>query len=260
MYQVEDDTIETLHLYVVREADKRPSRLPVIVSLVTLSILIAIGILTPYQQPVTRTSIRVPAVPLAVKTFTASTPVVPTGIKTYPATTAHGILTITNGSVIAQIIPAGFTVQSVVTDRGVYVPAGSANGFGYATVPAHALVSGQRGNFASLAINQVIGSSVYVRNLSAFQGGRDAYTVEVATAQDRQTALLHARRILLSRISGLHYPCSETLSGAVIVTWRCQVVSYHLPLSLHVSAVHFAGKDLILAVWYVAYPRHIWMK
>lgn len=260
MYQVEDDTIETLHLYVVREGDKRPSRLPVIVSLVILSILIVIGISIPYAQPVTRASIRVPAVPLALRSFRVTVPVIPTGVQTYPATTAYAVLTITNGSIIAQVIPAGFTVLNVATDRSVYVPAGSANGYGYATVPTHALLSGTRGNLQPLAINIVVGTSLYIRNLSAFRGGRDAYTVKVVTAQDRQAALLQARRILLSRTSGLHYPCSETLSGAVIVTWRCQFVSYHLPPSIHVTAVHFAGKDLILSVWYVAHPTRFWVK
>src|ERR1700719_3011770 len=117
MYKVDDEPIDTIHLYVVREGDKRPSLLPVLISVFALSILIAIGVLTPYQQPEQRASIRVPAALLPIKTFSASEPIIPTGIKTYPATTAHGTLTITNGSVISQVIPEGFTIDGVVTDN-----------------------------------------------------------------------------------------------------------------------------------------------
>src|SRR5713101_3128316 len=112
MYQVEDEPVETIHLYVVREEPTKPSLTGIILSVIALSFLVAIGVLTPYQQPVQRASIRVPAVPLAIRSFTASVAIIPTGVKTYPATIAHGTLTITNGSVIAQILPAGFTSVS----------------------------------------------------------------------------------------------------------------------------------------------------
>src|SRR5690348_8862942 len=99
--QTVDEQPETIHLYVVREGEPRPSLMPVIIpailAVVALSTLAAIGLALLYPQPVERALIRVPAVPLGVKTFTASVAVMPTGIKTYPATTAHGILTITNG-------------------------------------------------------------------------------------------------------------------------------------------------------------------
>src|SRR5437868_3833917 len=112
MYQVEDEPIETIHLYVIREGDKRPSLVAVIISVLALSILIAIGVLTPYTQPEQRASIRVPAVPLFTKTFSIAIMVVPTGIKSYPATFAHGVLIISNGSVISQTLPAGFIVAA----------------------------------------------------------------------------------------------------------------------------------------------------
>ena len=66
----------------------------------------------------------------------------------------------------------------VVTDRAVFVPAGNANGYGYATVSAHALLSGKAGNIPAYTINQVEGSSVFIRNLTAFHGGRDSYSVK----------------------------------------------------------------------------------
>jgi hypothetical protein len=265
--QTVDDKPETIHLYVVREEAPKPSLLPIFLSVVALSLvsamLIAVSVLFPFQQPVTRAVIRVPAVPLAVKTFTAEVPVIPTGIKTYPATTAHGILTITNGSIIGQSIPSGFIVQGVATDSAVYVPAGSANGYSYATVRAHTLMSGKGGNLATLAINQVIGSSVYIRNLSAFSGGRDSYAVKVITAQDRSVATASARNMLLSLSMGLHYPCNEAVTmskAAVSMSWRCRMLTYHIAAFYHVTGVRISGKYLIISVWFVARPTRVWVK
>lgn len=265
--QTVDEELETIHVYVVREEAPRPSLLPIFLSAVALSILVAFCMLTPYQQPVTRAVIRVPAVPLTIKTFIAQMPVIPTGVHTYPATTAHGTLTITNGSIIGQVIPAGFTVSNVATDYAVYVPPGTANGYGYATVRAHALISGKSGNFARLAVNQVIGSSVYIRNLSAFTGGKDSHAVKFATAQDKQTALLRARGILFVQIGAYkskpHYPCKEAYlyeQAHVTINWRCQFIAYHIPAFYHVTGIRLAGKNLIVDVWFVSRPIHIWVK
>jgi hypothetical protein len=262
MYQV-DDKPETIHLYVVREEAARPSLAPILLSLLMLSLLLALGIAFPSTQPVTRVSLRVPAVPLAVKRFTALVALVPTGVRTYSATTAHGVLMITNGSIIAQIIPAGFTIGGVATDSAVYVPAGSADGYGKAIVPAHALLSGSAGNLPAFAIDAVIGSSVYIRNLSAFRGGQDSYTVTYVTEQDRQAATLQARRQLAGEVIGLHYACGENRVASVrtmIVTWRCQFLTFHLPSYMHVSGARFVGKNLIVSVWFIAPVKRIWVK
>ncbi len=261
--QTVDEKPETIHVYVVREEAARPPLLPIFLSVIALSALVAVCALTPYQQPVTRLTIRVPAVLLPLKTFTVTTAIIPTGVNVYPATTAHGVLTITNGSVIAQVFPAGFTVQNVMTDRAAYVPAGSANGYGYAVVPAHALIRGKQGNIPAYAINQVEGSSVYVRNLSAFSGGEDSYSVQVVTLQDRQTAVENARSIVGAHTHGLHYPCREFYLSEpkqITANWRCQFVTYRLPSYMHVTGVRIIGKNLLVAVWFVVHPVHIWVK
>jgi len=54
MYQVEDEPIQTTHLYVVRDDPARPSYAPIVLSLFTLSLLILVGFLTPYSQPIVR--------------------------------------------------------------------------------------------------------------------------------------------------------------------------------------------------------------
>jgi hypothetical protein len=265
--QTVDEKPETIHLYVVREKEPTPAVLPIVLSALSLAVLLAFCVLVPYQQPVTRAVIRVPAVLLPIRAFTATVAVIPTGVRVYPATTAHGVLTITNGSVIAQTIPAGFRLGSIITDSPVFVPAGSATGYGYATVTAHAVVSGTNGNIAAYTINQVEGSSVFIRNLTAFRGGHDRYSVKYVTAQDMQTALSQARGILFVQIGaykdGLHYPCKEAYlynQVRVVINWHCQFLTYQLPSYMHVSAIRIVGKNLLINVWFVARPVRRWAR
>lgn len=267
MHQVKDEPMETIHVYVVREQQERPSLIPLIISLCALSVLLAIGTLTPYQQPVTRASFAIPAVPLAIKSFTASAAILPTGVRTFPATYARGVLTFTNGSIIGQTLPAGFKFISdsgveVATDSSVFLPAGSADGYGTATVSAHALLSGAHGNLPPLAINQVIGASVYIRNLSAFSGGRDAYLEKFITSNDRTGAASKIRKELIAKIIGLHYPCAEHRSGTttLTVTWRCQFVTYTVPSYMRVLRVRLLGHNLLVDVVFTPPPVRIWVK
>src|SRR5579859_1645689 len=98
MYDMEDEPVaeplETIHLYVVREGQERPSLLPVLISIMALSLLIAIGVLIPYQQPEQRALIRVPAVLMPLATFGTTVTVIPTGVRAFPAARATGVLTI----------------------------------------------------------------------------------------------------------------------------------------------------------------------
>jgi hypothetical protein len=134
----------------------------------------------------------------------------------------------------------------------VFVPAGNANSYGWVQVSAHAVVAGRSGNLPTNAINGVIGSSIYVRNVTAFSGGRNGYSVAYATAQDEQTATIKARQQLSMLSNGLHYPCSESHTISTL-TWRCQFVTYSLPSYMHVSSVRIIGKNLLVAVMFT--PR-----
>src|SRR5436309_4154360 len=249
--QAVENEVETVHLYVVREHEKKPyTLLPLLCALVCLLGIAAVTLYSAQHPYYEHDRLTVPAVALPPKVFTAQAPIIPTGIKTYPATTARGVLTITNGSVIAQILPAGFTAVSntnvsVVTDSAVYVSAGSADGYGMTTVPAHLLTSGI--NMSTLSVNQTLGTSLYVRNLQPFTGGHPAHTVTFITAQDRQSALLQARGILVSKSTGLHYPCTEDrfLSTSVKITWQCQFITYRVPSYMHISSVQLVGKQLV---------------
>ena len=68
--QTVDEKPETIHLYVVREKEPTPSVLPIVLSALSLIVLLVFCVLIPYQQPVTRAVIRVPAVLLPMRTFT----------------------------------------------------------------------------------------------------------------------------------------------------------------------------------------------
>ncbi len=256
MYQV-DDKPETIHLYVVREEEARPSILPVVLSLFTLALLLAFGITIPYRQPEIRAVIRIPAVPLGLRIFTTAITVIPTGVKTYPATVAHGVLSIRNGSIIGQTIPAGFVVSTsgiqVATDTAVYVPGATDSGDAMASVATHGVAAGVA--VPAYAINTVIGTSLFIHNPQPFAGGQPAYSVTYATQQDRQLALTKARIVLLRESAGLHYPCIEHITG--FLTWTCQFVEYphvNIPYS-RITGFTLIEKNLIVDVIFVVRPR-----
>src|SRR2546423_87592 len=138
-----DDPIETVHLYVVREEPKQPyTVMPLIAACLCLLAIVGLTVYSGAHPAYEYQTLTLPAQLLPPQTFTATQEIIPTGVKTYSATMAHGILTITNGSVISQTIPQGFRAENVITDAAIYVPPGNADGYGVATVSAHALISG----------------------------------------------------------------------------------------------------------------------
>lgn len=161
------------------------------------------------------------------------------------------------------VIFSGQNGIEVQTEQAVFIPAGSASGYGVATVPAKALTAGENGNIQALAVNAVYGTALYVRNLTAFRGGKDSYSVKFVTPQNRQTAFNHARQVVATRIKGLHYPCNESyLSEArqMTVTWRCQFVSYRLPAYMQVTAARLSGRNVLVDVAFVPRPVRLWVK
>lgn len=251
------DEMETVHIYVVPERKKQPHPLlplfAVFLCLAALAGVIAYAVLNPTYQYQT---IRIPAHVFSL-TFKASAPIIPTGIKTYPSLTATGTLTITNGSVVSQTLPAGmiFTGQDgieVVMDAAVFVPAGSAAGYGIAYARAHPILSGRKGNIAALDINNVEGSSVYIRNIGPFTGGQDGYSVKVVTEADRQAALARVLSGLpaqLLRIKAILKSCARKVAfdNAAHGTWHCLFAAYP-PFAYR--SVRLEGNSLLVTVMY----------
>ncbi len=266
--QTVENEMETVHLYVVRDRAKKPyTFLPLLCAFLCLLGIAAVTLYSAEHPYYEHQRLTVPAQFLPLQTFKASQAIIPTGIKTYPATYAEGTLTLTNGSVLSEVLPQGIIFNGlggveVQTEQSVFIPAGNATGYGVAIVPAKALTAGKGGNIATLAINAVYGA-LYVRNLTAFVGGRDAYSVKFVTSQNRQIALNHARQMIAVQINGLHYPCRELyLQNAlqITVTWDCQFLTYHVPSYMHVTGVRITGKNLLIDVWFVPRPVHIWVK
>jgi hypothetical protein len=258
----DEDKMETIHLYIVKEQPKRPNTfVPLFCAFLCLVFLAAdvwYSAEHPYYE---HERLSIPAQYLPLKIFRAETPIIPTGIKTYPATYAHGWLTFSNGSIIGQSVPAGFIIDNVSTNYAVYVPPATPDSFGIARVAAHLLVAGT--NLSTMAINEVIGSSLFIRNLSPFTGGHPAYSVKFVTAQDKQSALTTARNILAMQINGYHYPCQEfylQTASVNAVTWRCRFVTYKVPSYMHVTQAKLLGRSFLVEVWFIPLPKAIWRR
>lgn len=274
MQAVEDPPIETIHLYVVREKEKRPPMLlPLFGAFLCLAAIVGVTVYSAYHPYYEHETLRIPAQFLPLRNFYASAPIIPTGVKTYPSRSAQGLLTLTNGSVLSEILPRGiiFTGKEgaeVVTQASVFIPPGSASGYGVATVPAQAVISGTQGNIPAFSINAVYGTSLYIRNLEAFTGGKNAYSVKVVTPQDRQTALDHARTVLTQSAQSkaiLAYPCKEVVSHTLQpltlqVQWACQYITYTVPSYMKVTHIKLVGKLLFVDVVFVPRPRIIQFK
>ena len=146
--QTLDDEMETIHLYVVRGEEKRPYTVfPLFCALLCLVSIVAVLIYSVQHPYYEHERLTVPAIFLPLKVFTAEAPIIPTGVKTYPATHAVGTLTLTNGSVLSEVLPRGVIFNGiggeVQTTESVFIPAGSALGYGVATVPAKTTQAGK---------------------------------------------------------------------------------------------------------------------
>lgn len=265
MYQLDEEPMETLHVYVYREEEQTPQLTPrtrdTILSIITILVLIA-GIIAlsciPNQPNYTVKTISVPAIYLPLQTYAAKAPIIFTGTTTTKAISATGTLTIYNGSILTQQIPRNFILtgtdgSEVVTDDAVTIPPGNAPAYGIATVPAHVVIPGAAGNIRAYDINAVYGTDLTIKNLTAFTGGKDAVTTRFATASDRVKALTTARNTAHERIplGLLTTPCTETTSQTtttVTVSFACQFVRYDPPSQGSVITAIVRGKTVVLTI------------
>ena len=269
MQRVDEQPLETIHLYVVREEESRkpPSLLPLFIASLCLVAIVATTIYSGDHPYYVHDTLRIPAEFLPLKTFTTTAPIIATGVKTIPATQARGTLTIYNGSILRQRIPQGMILIAssgieVVINASVIVPAGNPPSFGIVSVSAHALQTGVQGNIPSFAINSVYGTFLYIRNTEAFRGGKHAYAIKVVTVQDRKTALDTARTFLTTQKTKIQaflaHPCTESSrekNSLLTLSWSCQFVSYSVPSYMKVTAVRLVGKSLFVDVYFVPRPR-----
>jgi hypothetical protein len=264
-----EDEMETVHLYVYEEPPRKPFCVTLnrlvqwLVQLLAIGMLGAFCLIPPAPAYAVKV-IRVPAHFLLVQVFRAHSPIVPTGKIDYAATHAHGTLTVYNGLSVIQQLPAGVIVLTrdgaeIATDQSVLIPAANLPSVGMTMVSAHAVVAGSQGNIPPLAIDQNYGSSITIKNLSAFQGGHNAYTEQVITPDDKTKALTSAREQLTETlpIGLLARPCTEKTAqsdSTLTVTWSCQYVTYMVPPGVQVLSAHVEGKEVILRVRVIVQP------
>ncbi len=147
-------------------------------------------ILYAQEKPATlTTTLDIPTRTLAPVTLTRQRTTPTTGHGHQDAKSAAGTLTFYNGNANPQIVARGtvFTGADsiqVATDQSVIIPAANPPAFGQATIPATTIRAGTSGNIQSYDINGTVSSSLFVKNLQAFTGGRDARTFKAVGQSD----------------------------------------------------------------------------
>src|SRR5712692_7227669 len=190
---------------------------------------------------------------LAPVRLTRSATTSTTGHRHQDASAASGILTFYNGNASPQTVAIGtvFTGSDglqVATDQAVTIPAANPPYLGQATITASTLRAGSAGNIHVYDINGTVSSSVFVKNLAAFTGGRDARTYQAVAPQDIQNATSTLQAIVvqampfafpvapgesvypahcLSTATPDHHAGEEATTLTVRVAYTCQGSAYN---------------------------------
>ncbi len=125
------------------------------------------------------TTLDIPTRTLAPITLTREATSPTTGKGHQDAQAAVGTLTFYNGLFTSQTVPIGTVLTGsdslqVSTDQSVAIPAANPPQEGEATVNATTIRTGSISNIHSYDINTAFSSSLFVKNLQTFTGGRDA--------------------------------------------------------------------------------------
>jgi len=154
--------------------------------------------LIPVEKHVTfTTTIQVQGRSLPALTLSQSISVSATGKRHQNAARAYGTITFYNGLLSRQTIAAGTILTGadkvqIITDQAASIPPASNTTpptFGQATVKAHAVQPGAKGNISPYDINgSCCGASILVKNTTAFTGGQNAREYPVITGRDIENA------------------------------------------------------------------------
>ncbi len=168
---------------------------------------------------------------------------------------AQGTLTFYNGLLTPQTVTAGTVLTSssgiqIVTTKDAAIPPGNPPTYGQATVSAHAMNPGTRGNIPPGDINQACcANAVLAKNTTPFHGGQDERNFQVVTKQDISTGAAPLKpAVAQSMQAALHthiqqseelfvFPCAPTVradhqpgaeAGQVTITVSetCSAVAY----------------------------------
>lgn len=257
MQTVDDQPMETLHLYVVPENQLPPKRDYLTICMICFCSLllfsvIAISLFPSKPQEVTF-SVHVQGFSLAPMRKTIHTTVIATGKQYVPATTASGSIIFYNGAIYAQIIPVNTILKgadglTVITDEQATIPPASQTippTYGQVNVSAHSVMPGTSGNITAGDINEACCATSIIAQNSSFHGGRDAYTYTYLSDQDVKNTTapllptLQAQTLSMLPIPQLNPACStattstpsvgkETLHAVLRITETCKAFSYSI--------------------------------
>ncbi len=277
MRVVDEEPMETLHLYVVPEDQLPPKRdylaiFMVISSLLVLVGILAITLLAPSPDHEVSFSLAIQGYALAPVSRTIKVTAIATGKQYVPATTATGTITFYNGAIYAQIIPFSTVLVAtdgirVVTDEQAVIPPAAQTTpptYGQVSVMAHALIPGRAGNIQAGDINEACCVTSVIAQNASFHGGRDAYTYTYLSGQDvqRTTApllpALQAQTLATLRNPKLNPTCTtvttsiqgvgkETVKAVLSVTETCKATSYSVSAvkdSIYRYSKHFGTGTL----------------
>jgi baseplate J-like protein len=256
MRVVDEEPMETLHLYVVPEDQLPPKRdylaiFMVIFSTIILVCILAITLLAPSPEHEVAFSLAIQGYALAPVSRTIKVTAIATGKQYVPATTATGTITFYNGAIYPQIIPldtvltGGDGIRVVTDEQAVIPPAAQTTppAYGQVSVSAHALITGKAGNIQAGDINEACCVTSVIAQNASFHGGRDAYTYTYLSGQDiEHTAVpllpaLQAQTLATLRNPKLNPTCTtvttsipgvgkKTVKAVLSITETCKALSY----------------------------------
>ncbi len=123
-------------------------------------------------------------------TISQSQTVATTGRGQQDARAATGTVTFYNGQLNSIFVPAGLLLtgndgEQIVTDQDASIPASNLPQVGQATVQAHAVNTGTKGNIAVFDINQgCCATAIKAVNTNSFYGGQDERNYQTVAKAD----------------------------------------------------------------------------
>ena len=253
---IDEQPMQTLHVYVVSEDQLPPPRdyfamCMIVFSFIAIAGIIAISIFTASPAQEVAFSVNIQGFALLPRSKTIHVHVTATGKQYVPATTATGMITFYNGAIYPQIIPVNTILTgadgiSVITDEQATIPAAQQTippTYGQKTIPAHSVTPGALGNMRAGDINEACCATSIIAQSTSFHGGRNAYTYTYLSASDVQHATAPLLPMLQSEtLSFLSHPqvnpvCAtvttsspgigkETTSAVLRITETCKAFSY----------------------------------
>ena len=270
MRLIQEEPMETVHLYVVPEDQMPPEPSYLNTACFFLCCLLLLGIVafsfstqTPPRTVSFTTTIAGFRLPSVTKTTRVT--IQATGKGHIAATYAQGEITFYNGQPYTQIIPVNTILKGsdgvpIITDSQAVIPPAAQTippTYGQTSVSAHSVTSGAIGNIVAGDINEpCCVTSVIAQNPYNFIGGRNARDFTFLSSQDVTNALLsltpslqQETQALFSSLIVLNPTCLTTHSSSLAVGEEGKSASLTVTaVCTAISYSEIGAKNLIVAV------------